>query len=240
LDKNSMLYWFPLTELTNILKPKTIIIWTGIYPLMNMLDGKPLPNHIKNFILAGARELGYPLFLRTDLASGKHSWKDACYVPSEDVLFQHIFRVVEENDMAGFLGLNYQAIVLRQFIPLEHSFTAFWGRMPVSKERRYFIRDGKVECHHPYWAEDAIATSDWPEEELIKVYNLPNNWRSLLTTLNHETEEEIELLTGYAEQLGKYLSGYWSLDFAKGQDGNWYFIDAALGEQSWHPVHREK
>ena len=68
-------------------------------------------------------------------------------------------------------------------------------------------------------------------------YNLPNNWRSLLADLNHESKEEIKLLTDYAEQLGKYLSGYWSLDFAKGQDGNWYFIDAALGEQSWHPEH---
>lgn len=239
MDKNSMLYWWPLAALTDVPRPETIIIWTGIHPLMNMLDGKPLPDHLKDFITIGAKKLGYPLFIRTDLASGKHNWKETCYVPSKDVLFQHIYGVVEENDMAGILGLNYQAIVLRKFIPLEHHFTAFWGQMPVAKERRYFIRDGKVECHHPYWQEEAIAVSSWPEEELIKAYNLPKNWRSLLADLNRETEEEISLLTSYAEQFGKYLSGYWSLDFAKGQDGKWYFIDAALGDQSWHPEHKE-
>lgn len=237
MDKNSMLYWWPLASLTDIPKPQTIIIWTGMSSLMNMLDGNPLPDYLKDFILLGGRNIGYPLFLRTDLASGKHSWKDTCYVPSEDVLFRHVYGVVEENDMAGIIGLNYQAIVLREFIPLEHHFTSFWGQLPISKERRYFIRNGKVECHHPYWSEDAIAISDWSEEELIKAYNLPNNWRSLLADLNHESKEEIAFLTDYAEQLGKYLSGYWSLDFAKGQDGNWYFIDAALGEQSWHPEH---
>lgn len=31
--------------------------------------------------------------------------------------------------------------------------------------------------------------------------------------------------------------GYWSVDFAKGQDGTWYFIDMAEGDQSWHPRH---
>lgn len=232
MDKNSMLFWWPLAELTNVPKPKSIIIWTGHYQLTNMLEGKPLPEHLKKFILTGASELGYPLFIRTDFASEKHDWKNSCYVPSEDVLFQHIAHVVEANDMAGVLGLNYQAIVLRQFVPLEHSFKAFWGQMPVSKERRYFIRDGKVECHHPYW----------PEQAIIDCYtkDLPDNWRYLLAELNRETEEEISLLTNYAEQLGQYLSGYWSIDFAKGQDGTWYFIDAALGNQSWHPAHQKE
>ncbi len=232
-----MLYWWPLVSLTDVPRPKTIIVWTGIHPLMDMLDGKELPDYLKDFIILGTEKLGYPLFLRTDLASGKHGWKNTCYVQSGEMLFRNICGVVEENDMAGILGLNYQAIVMREFIPLENNFTAFWGQMPVAKERRYFIKDGKVECHHPYWQEEAIAVLDGSEEELIKVYNLPNNWRSLLEDLNHETEEEIALLTGYAEQLGRYLSGYWSVDFAKGQDGIWYFIDAALGEQSWHPEH---
>lgn len=69
---------------------------------------------------------------------------------------------------------------------------------------------------------------------------LPGNWKDLLVELNRETEEEISLLTNYAEQLGRYLSGYWSIDFAKGQDGTWYFIDAALGNQSWHPAHQKE
>ncbi|NLA24457.1 MAG: ATP-grasp domain-containing protein [Bacteroidales bacterium] len=227
MDKNSMMYWYPFAELTDIPMPKTIIIWVGNFNLLNMLDNhKPLPNHIINFIKLGAEEIGYPLFLRTDHASAKHDWKNTCYVPSEDVLMQHVYEVVEFNSMAGIIGLPFQAIVLREYIPLESAFTAFRGDMPVAKERRYFIRDGQVECHHPYWIEEAIKK---------ETTTLPENWQELLKELNKEDEEEINLLTFYAEQLGKYLRQYWSVDFAKGKDGKWYFIDAALGEQSWHP-----
>lgn len=231
MDKNSMMYWYPFAELTDIPMPKTIIIWVGRFNLLNMLDGKPLPNHIINFIKEGAKEIGYPLFLRTDLASAKHDWKNTCYVPSEDVLMQHIYEVVEFNDMAGMVGLPFQAIALREYIPLESTFTAFRGDMPVAKERRYFIRNGKVQCHHPYWIEEAINKGS---------NQLPKNWQELLAELNKEDSEEISLLTSYSEKLGQYLGQYWSVDFAKGKNGIWYFIDAALGEQSWHPSCQSK
>ncbi|MDD3040413.1 ATP-grasp domain-containing protein [Bacteroides sp.] len=227
MDKNSLVYWYARTQYLDVPQPETNIVWTGHLPLTNMLDGEPLPEYLRQSILFTARELGYPLFVRTDMASGKHEWEKACFVPSEEVLFQHIARVVEYNECVDMLGLGYQALILRKYIPLESTFNAFIGQLPIARERRYFARDGKVECHHPYWPENAI----------LKAYgNKPENWKELLTELNHEDEEEIALLTVYAQKIAGQLKGYWSIDFAKGQDGKWYFIDAAEGERSWHPV----
>ena len=224
LNKNSMLFWHPYTEVIDIPQPKTKIVRVD-QSLSNILEGHPLPNYLELLFKEKAKEIGYPLFLRTDFASAKHDWKNTCFVPSEDRLINHIAQVVEFNDMAGIIGLPYQAIIFREYIPLESSFRAFKGEMPVAKERRYFIKDGEVKCHHPYWEEGAVAKSSI----------LPENWQELLSQLNQEDEEEVSLLTSYARQLGQVLEGYWSVDFAKGKDGKWYFIDAALGEQSWHP-----
>lgn len=239
-----MLYWWLKTKDTQVPKPETIIIETGYGPLLDMLDGKPLPEVVKAKITAATERLGYPLFVRTDKASGKHDWENSCYVASPDKLWSNIYRVVEFNEMADILGLAPEALVFRRYISLEAPFKAFYGKMPVAKERRYFVRNGKLKCHHPYWPEDAI--SEWWEtaKELTtirpgKLELLPEDWRKILAELNKETQEEIDLLTAYAEEIGQAIgAGYWSVDFAKGQDGTWYFIDMAEGERSWHPKHK--
>ncbi|MDD5453969.1 MAG: hypothetical protein PHW62_00515 [Candidatus Ratteibacteria bacterium] len=54
--------------------------------------------------------------------------------------------------------------------------------------------------------------------------------------MNEETDEEIALLSGYAEKIAAILNeGAWSLDFAKSRSGLWYFIAAAEASKSWHP-----
>ncbi|SMB97817.1 hypothetical protein SAMN00808754_1962 [Thermanaeromonas toyohensis ToBE] len=228
---------------TRVPKPETIIVETGYRPLLKMLDGEPLPEDIKARIIDATEQLGYPLFVRTDMASGKHDWQNSCYVASSAKLWSNIYRVVEFNEIADILGLQPEALVFRKYIPLEAAFKAFYGRMPVAKERRYFVRDGKVECHHPYWVAEAIGEWWYRVNDLAvkypdKIGLLPENWPSILAELNRETPEEVELLTAYAEEIGRAIGeGYWSVDFAKGQDGVWYFIDMAEGEQSWHPDH---
>ena len=123
--------------------------------------------------------------------------------------------------MAGEIT-NYSALVFREFIEMDSGYTAFNG-MPVNPERRYFIKDGKVQCRHVYWVEEAIQRPS------------VDNWRELSEKMNTETESEITLLTKYAEMVAKEFDGYWSLDFCRGKDGTFYLIDMALGERSWHP-----
>ena len=43
---------------------------------------------------------------------------------------------------------------------------------------------------------------------------------------------EVKLLSHYAMLVVEVLEGYWSIDFAFGQDGECYLIDVATGEHS--------
>lgn len=167
------------------------------------------------------------------MGSAKHSWEGTCLVPDREILFQHIGSLIDSTLTVGMFGeLDSNALVFREYLPLDSAFTAFSG-LPISRERRYFIRDGKVECHHPYWIQYAIERSWRPPSE--------ENWKKLLAGLNLENETEIKTLTSYAEMVGEVLPGYWSVDFALGRRRvTWYLIDMAEGEKSWHPEHQRR
>jgi len=220
LDESSMLLWYPKIKDLDIPQPKTEMLeLEGLagwgYPEERL--GRDYPK-----IKSVARKIGYPLFVRTDLASGKHDWERSCYVADETRLGANIRGVLEFNYCADVVGLQCRALVFREFIKMASAFTAFWGKMPVNPERRYFIKDGGILCHHHYWIEDAIRN---PSIE---------NWKPVLKKLNTETPEEVSLLTSHAEKVGKVLKGYWSVDFCKGANGVWYLIDLAKGDISWH------
>ena len=222
LERSSLLWWWPRVRDVAVPKPRTVVVRVGWRVLMELLDGRPLPEEVRAWVEVCARELGYPLFVRTDLASCKHEWGRTCFVEKPEDLWRNVFRLVDGN---GVLDLACEAIVLREYIPLVHAFRAFWG-LPVARERRYFVRDGEVVCHHPYWPEDAIRFFGVEE---------PDGWREALRALSEEPPEEVGMLSGYARELARALPGAWSVDFALGQDGRWYFIDAAEAARSWHP-----
>lgn len=234
MDKDSLLYWFPIIKDLPIPMPKTfwVEIPYDVFCEWMYLDfderGKKLKiEAYAEQIISKAREIGYPLFLRTDQASGKHSWEKSCYVEKEEDLFNHIYEVVEFNFIADIIGLHCDALVFREYIPMASQFTAFWGKLPINPERRYFIRDGIVECHHSYWTADSI--------EMSKAEPSRVDWRQLLDKMNEESDEEIKLLTQYAIQVAQILPDYWSVDFCKARDGRWILIDLAEGDKSWHP-----
>ena len=225
LDKSSLLVWWPKTNDIGIPVPKTEIVRLSNKDGRAYMDGGSLESGFVATLQLRAKVIGYPLFLRTDQASNKHGWKEASYVPSEKELLPHLGQVLEFNELAHIMGLPYEAVVLREYIPLQSSFEAFYGRLPIAKERRYFVRDGEVICHHPYWIKDSIEGHN-PSEE---------NWEELLSKLNKEGVEEVRLLSDYAKGVSKSIEGYWSVDFACGRTGKWYLIDMAEGELSWHP-----
>jgi len=241
-DKNSMVLWWPKIKGLGIPVPKTTIIRMPRAFLKQASIEKYMP-----LIKKTAKQLGYPLFIRTDLASGKHSWEKSCYVPNPKVLLDHMLEVISFNECADLVGLLWQAIVLREFIELDWKFTTFTGKMPVAKERRYFVKDGTVQCHHPYWLQDAIEQhlkfcrdfDRWAKKADAKRTRtreeIPEHWKRMLAGLNKETPHEIKLLTGYAEKVAKAMDGeYWSVDFAHAKNGVWYLIDMGTGENSFH------
>lgn len=226
-DKDSMLYWYPFIKDLPIPQPRTIIVMLNEEELEGAYN-EQIPKSLIEKIECVCDTMFYPCFLRTDQASGKHSWKKSCYVDKKKDLWKHILEVIEFNLCADLMGLDFKALIVREFIPMDSRFTAFYGDMPVNPERRYFIKDGKVVCHHPYWIEEAIEQGG--KEPSI------SNWREVSKEINTETPEEIELLTKYALMVGKaLLEGSWSVDFCKAKDGRWILIDMATAQKSWHP-----
>ena len=227
MDKNSLMYWYPKIKDLDIPQPKTEIVLVTEEEFIATMEAMPnsLTEKVSNKI---EEKFSLPVFIRTDLSSGKHSWKDSCYFDGKfNHLWRHLFEICEFNHCAGLLGLHFESMVIREYIPMESKFTAFWGNMPVNPERRYFIKDGNILCRHHYWIEEAIINND--------INPLPHNWKDILKEINTQTEEEIKLLSGYAEEIAKNFEGYWSVDFCKAKDGRWILIDMALGNSSWHP-----
>jgi len=225
VESDSMLFWYPKIEDLPIPQPKTELIIFNDKELKVLLN-ENVPKSVVDKVRPVCDKMGYPCFLRTDLASGKHSWKDSCFVESPKDLWKHIFEVVSFNLCGDIMGLDFKALVVREFIPMASRFTAFSGDMPVNPERRYFVKNGLILCHHPYWIEEAIEESKPPS---IK------NWREVAKELNTETDEEIKLLTSYTKLVAQQFKGYWSVDFCKAKDGRWILIDMASGSRSWHP-----
>ncbi len=226
---NSLLYWYPKVSET-LISPKTEWVlltkeeiaqyWRG-----EGFDVTRVAERIEQIV---KNHFKLPVFLRTDHFSAKHGWKNTCYVDDLSKLRGHIFEIVVRSRTAGVFGLPIKAIIIRQFIEMDTKFNAFMGEMPINPERRYFVKDGKVLCHHPYWIEEAVEQGT-PQEML------PLAWITDLREVNTETEDEVRLLTAYAKKVAEKFEGYWSIDFCKTKKGHWCLIDMALGTHSWHP-----
>jgi hypothetical protein len=164
--------------------------------------------------------MGYPFFLRTGYGSGKHEWARTCFVPNPDVIPKHIVNLVEWSALVDFAGLPTNVWAVRELLETDAVFTAFLG-MPIARERRYFISDGKVVCHHPYWPPDSIHSA------------CQADWREAVDRLNVETRLEVHTLTHLSERVAAHFEGAWSLDWLLSRYG-WYAIDMAEAGRSFH------
>jgi hypothetical protein len=223
-DRNDMAYWFPRLKATGVPVPETTIIHAD-GSLREVCDGSTPASYNRLCLAIGmvAEEYGYPCFLRTGHTSGKHSWRETCFLQESTDIPQHVYNLIEFSEMADILGLPYKTWAVRRFVPLVSHFTAFDG-MPVAVERRVFIRDGRRSCDHPYWPPASIrnpSREDWQRlladhDEVARLYDTQVQIRAAL------------------DRICSAFDGYWSVDFALGRDGVWYAIDMAQGDRSWH------
>jgi hypothetical protein len=221
--QNSMLYWYERIKHLDIPMPRTeIALVEDFRTWIGMLDDGMKDSQYEQ-IKKAANKIGYPVFVRTDLCSGKHDFNRTCYVENPEDLGNHVMALIEDSAMKD---LPMCAIVVREYLDLVYSFKAFDG-LPIAKERRYFAEDGEVYLSHPYWPHDAIRYPD------------SDDWCHQLNELNVEYGE-VGLLAQYAEDVTRELGGSWSVDFAKCTDGHWYLIDMARAMDSWvNPVYAE-
>ncbi len=227
-DLTELSYWFPIIEAAGLPVPKTILVdidepafeaMIGAFDGTDVGDTKPFFNRIA----AAAGEIGYPCFLRTDHTSAKHDWKDSCYLTDPGQIGQHVFQIVEYSEMASLIGLPWNRWAVREFLPtIPLGVCPSYGDMPICREFRFFVRDGKVVCHHPYWPQFSL-------EQGGAVFNEKFD-KSVFYTL---AGIELAILTAYAEKAGAALGGSWSIDFLETEKG-WYLTDMAVASRSYH------
>lgn len=232
MNKTSLLYWLPFVKESGVPYPETSMIKIPegelIYKGNSILP--PSDNFFEEIKII-AKQLGYPIFMRTDHCSAKHYYSKTCYVQSEENLKRNIHDLIEFHHCADLMGIPYTHLVFRKFMKVLHFFKAFDG-LPIGRERRYFVENGKVLCHHPYWPEYAMRFYHGSFQ--------PKNWKNLLKILNKETDQEVELLTNYAEEVSQLIEGSWSIDFCMAENTKWFLIDMAESKISWHPDHEKE
>lgn len=232
--QSSMDYWWPKLQDAGVRVPETHAIEVRDWDAAQEFhEGVPMGDVPMGEIRAAIEAVnGPPAFLRTDQASAKHRMDRASRVESvdDDELRDYVFELLNHNELAGFAGLPWTTIYVREWLDLCHRYTAFGGT-PIAAEIRYFILDGKVEQWGFYWPEDAIKrpdTDDWQE--------LHKQTRARATNAERRAFPKVQ------EVAYEFDSGYWSVDFALtaqneslDNPNTWYCIDMARGEVSWHP-----
>lgn len=233
--QNCLSYWFPRLQASGVAVPKTVIV-RARHDLLrlycNATDGEP--ELTKTYTVAHERFVlrlvcatslvGLPCFLRTGMGSGKHDWVHTCCVHNVDKIRSHIFALIEWSCMVDPIGLPTDVWVVREFLKTEPAFHAFAG-MPITKERRWFFRDGQILGHHPYWPPDSI--------EFWRKGDHPGNWRKRLDAIQVESEEEIAYLGKLTLRVARKFKGGWSLDWLWTTDREWVAIDMARAEHSF-------
>ena len=226
IKKNCLSYWFPKIASAGLPVPKTEVIKTDV-ELRQLLDAREPEGYgeFLDLLVAAGDRVGWPMFLRTGLTSGKHRWKRSCYVSECEELSSHVFVLVEHSEMCGFLGLPYQVWAVREMLPTKVGCKmSAYGDMPLCREYRLFTKDCEVQCIHPYWPHDAVAKG------------VPDDvcWHAVLHGQHIMREGDQLVLIALAQKVAAACPGDdWSVDILETRRG-WVITDMALAAESFH------
>ncbi len=222
-NENSMLNWYPtLKDVEGVKTPKTEIVEAE-----RLSEDKGAIDYDYDEVLEAVEEVGgFPVFIRTDLSSAKHNMRNVSEVREEGELKKKIYDLALDNLCKSMFGLDFKALVVREWLDLKHDFEAFRGDAPIGYEIRAFINGG-IMCKHFYWPKGSI-------EKLHGIHK-PPDWEDKWRQTKVNTMKRWEEVKPKVEAVSKVFSDSWSLDFALAEDGTWYAIDMGKYEQSYHP-----
>jgi hypothetical protein len=128
-------------------------------------------------------------------------------------------RPAEASEIADMIGLPWDTWVVREFLPtMPIGVCPRYGNMPVCREFRYFIEDGRYQCSHPYWPMASLIDGGFDISQ-------------------HEFDElcagRTQVLDHIAVDVGANFAGAWSIDILETKRG-WVVTDMAEAEKSWH------
>ena len=232
-NKTCQSYWHPLIP-ADVPVPKTALIEFPLElqgSILNMAESDAVTDEEKKAVLRGiskVREMtdlfGYPCFIKTGIFSSKH--QGHCFVKSSEDVIDAVTNIIYDWACVGGFGADdSEFIVVREMLPTK-PYMLFEGKMPVTRERRYFAEDGKVFWHQPYWPKEAFERH---EVDLLGHESID----AALALLNDETEEEVHRLKALAESISTAIPGAWSIDFLQDVGGKWWLIDMAEAKKSY-------
>lgn len=226
MDKNCLTYWYPKLREAAIPAPRTLVVETECV-LGHLLDGETPPDFDKliGWLEQYGRILGYPMFLRTGMTSGKHDWENTCFVQCPEELPTRVANLVEFSFMAHFFGLPTNVWVARSFLKLKTcGVLPGYSNMPLAREFRAFVSGGDVKCIHPYWPRRAVEEGE-PEEEWLQKY-------FEMCTMGDDEQKIVELVSRVAALFSD--DGAWSVDVCQLETGQWLVTDMAIAKESFH------
>jgi hypothetical protein len=112
--------------------------------------------------------------------------------------------------------------------------------MPLSPEVRAFIADGKVQCWHPYWPDDAIRrgvlTKRDGRDDLLDYTEAIPRERHANEAVARMNEIDYTAALPLAERVAAAFADKWawSVDLLKTKADGWYVTDMATAAESWH------
>lgn len=244
INPNSALYWYPRIETVAedlaVSVPETQFVEYDFFESFGLLDGDVPDTLPWGEFVAAARDVGWPAFVRTDQKSVKHAGPGA-------------YRADEPDDVPTTVAVltdyhvkqqrNPAALMVREFVDINALFRAFDG-LAIGRELRVFATPATAVCEHFYWPAEAIENGRGTPTTMDGDRALDEQeWRDKLDVLANISLGDREHLRTTATKIADSLSDgtavpdgvSWSIDFAQDTDGDWWCIDAALAEDSWHP-----
>jgi hypothetical protein len=231
-DRTALTYWFPKIEAAGLPVPKTIILpmpkgaQDVIWASMDGQDGGDVEafNAFVWQVHDACDVVGLPAFLRTAHTSDKHQWERTCFISDHAGagIAQRIYNLAEGSEMMSIAGeLPWHTFVVREYLPvIPFGICKRYHGMPICKEFRFFVDDGGVLCHHPYWPRSALEQGGAPADLDYEA----------LCRLDATEEGKLHRL---ASRAGFACGGRWSVDILETERG-WYITDMAEAEKSFH------
>lgn len=237
VDKSRLSWWYPRLQsagLNDVMPRTTIIPYQGADSPSKLLDGvtpegwQRLVYDVGIAVAAEAEASSWPVFLRHDLFSGKHGYAQTCKIASLDQVSAHMTEMVVLWHMENWFASGGDDVwCVREWLTIKRAVWSAFAHMPIGRERRYIVEDGRVADHFPYWP---VAAIEWGSPERVK---------RAIGSVSDEPYQEIFHLTPLAIQAGKALGGSWSIDFMETTRG-WFLIDCALADESWKPSDEDR
>lgn len=221
MDPDDLAFWYPLLVDTKVLTPATHFLKTpDLVP--KLVGEEEIPGYARflGILAKFGDRVGWPCVLRTGFGVNRHNWLYTGLVQRSDDLDNHVHALAYWSRRCGLPASTW---AVRQYVPVSNSFHAFRGT-PIGREFRVFVRNGEVQCFHPYWPMMALEIGK-PDA---------HDWVQRYATISELGPNERRVMLHLSAHVSRSIPGEWAIDWAQLEDGRWVCMDMNTAGLAWH------